>query len=218
MNILEVDSVQKAFGNRSVLTDIYLKCQTGEIIGLLGRNGTGKSTLMKIIFGTLPTIDKFIAINGKKYDRPFKTNGAIAYLPQHNFLLSNITVNKTAGIFISKDTITDFFDDEMLCGIKENKVSELSGGQLRYLEIKLLLHSNHKFVLLDEPFNGVAPIIIERLKVMIRRQSATKGIILTDHDYNNVLDVTNKLYLLFDGGIKPISSRNDLVEYGYLNA
>ncbi len=217
INILEIDSVQKSFGDKSILTDIYLRCQTGDIIGLLGRNGTGKSTLMKIMFGVMPTVDKFIAINGKKCDSPFATDGNIAYLPQHNFLLKNITVKTTAAIFLNNETVADFFTDDILAHLKENKVSQLSGGELRYLEIKLLLYSDSKFVLLDEPFNGIAPIIVERLKDMILIQSATKGIMLTDHDYNNVLNVATKFCIMFDGGIKYLSSKNQLVEYGYLS-
>ncbi len=68
-DILEIDSVIKSFDVKQILTDIYLKCQTGDIIGILGRNGTGKSTLLKILFGTLKAENSFIKINGKVYDR-----------------------------------------------------------------------------------------------------------------------------------------------------
>ena len=216
VNTLEIDSVQKSFGYKSILTDVYLKCQTGDIIGLLGRNGTGKSTLMKIVFGTMPTVEKFVAINGQKHDQLFKIPGAVAYLPQHNFLVKNITVNKAANLFIKDDLIADFFNDHILYSLRKNKVNQLSGGELRYLEVMLLLYSDNKFVLLDEPFNGIAPVIIDELKKMIQMQSAKKGIILTDHDYNNVLDVATRFCILFDGGIKSIGSKDDLVKYGYL--
>ena len=72
-NLLEIDSVVKSYYGRSVLTDIYVKCETGDILGLLGRNGSGKSTLLKILFGTLSAERKSIRIDGKIYDQPYKT-------------------------------------------------------------------------------------------------------------------------------------------------
>lgn len=107
-------------------------------------------------------------------------------------------------------------DDELLGKLRDNKINSLSGGESRYLEIKLLLNMPSKFVLLDEPFNGVAPVMIDQLKTMITQHSATKGIILTDHDYNNVLDVANRYCLVYDGGIKHIETKNDLVRWQYL--
>ncbi len=215
-NILEVDSVTQQYGDRQVLTDIYLKCQTGDIIGLLGRNGSGKSTLLKIIFGATPGNNKFIRIDGEVYRQPYKTVGQIGYLPQHNFLLNHLTVYKTVSLYLAADKIEPFLDDAIIGSLQFNKISALSGGELRYLEIKLLLHSNNKFILLDEPFNGVAPIVIEQVKVMIIAHSATKGIILTDHDYNNVLDVANRYCLMYDGAIKHIENKQDLVRWNYL--
>ncbi len=215
-NTLEVDSVIKRYGDRKVLSDIYLKCITGDIIGLLGRNGSGKSTLLKIIFGSIYSDNRFIRINGEVYNQPFKTTGLVGYLPQHNFLLQHLSVYKTTSLYLDADQIAPFLDDPIIGGLQHSKISSLSGGELRYLEIKLMLHSNYKFVLLDEPFNGVAPIVIERLKGIIIHHSKTKGIILTDHDYNNVLDVANRYCLIYEGAMKPIESKQDLVRWQYL--
>lgn len=213
---LEIDSVIKSYGNRQLLTDIYLKCRTGDIIGLLGRNGTGKSTLLKILFGSVKGDNSFIRIDGQVYNQPYKTIGLINYLPQHNFLLQHLSVYKTVALYLDKDQTALFLDDPLIGHLQKNKVSSLSGGELRYLEIRLLLFAPSKFLLLDEPFNGVAPLMIERLKSMIIEHSKTKGIILTDHDYNNVLDVASKYCLIYDGGIKPIANKQDLVRWQYL--
>jgi len=215
-NILEIDSVLKSFKGRRVLSDIYLKCETGDIIGMLGRNGSGKSTLLKILFGAMATDHKYIKIDGVIYDKPFKTPGLISYLPQHPFLLEHLSVEETATIYLDGIGIDTFLDDNLLGKLRKNKIATLSGGESRYLEIKLLLSMPSKFVLLDEPFNGVAPIMIDQLKEMITQHSVTKGIILTDHDYNNVLDVANKYCIVYDGGIKPIENKQDLVRYNYL--
>lgn len=215
-SLLEIDSALKSFDEIQVLTDIYLKCQTGDRIGLLGRNGCGKSTLLKVIFGTL-TSQKFIRIDGKIYEQPYKSNDQICYLPQHEFLPKRMTVEKVVKLYLKANEIADFLNDEILLPLKRNKIHFLSGGELRYLEIKLLLNTKSKFVLLDEPFNGVAPLLVEAIKDLIKNKSQTKGIILTDHDYNNVLEVANKYCLIYDGGIKELKSKIDLVKWGYIS-
>ena len=214
--LLEVDSIRKAFGYKQVLTDIALRCQPGDIIGLLGRNGSGKSTLLKIIFGTLFTDYKFIRINDEILDQPFKTKNIISYLNQDNFLPKNITVKQVIEIYSDDLDQKGFLEDEVLSKVLGTKIRNLSGGESRYLEVKLLLTLDSLFVLLDEPFNGISPLHIEIVKNMIIDKSVNKGIILTDHDYRNVLDVANKYYLLFDGGLKPIKTKQDLIDWGYV--
>jgi lipopolysaccharide export system ATP-binding protein len=213
---LEVDSIRKSFGDKQVLTDISLKCQPGDIIGLLGRNGTGKSTLLKIIFGTLYTDYKFIRINDEILNQPFKSNNRISYLPQDNFLPKNITVKKVVEIYSDDYDQNKFLEDDVLSKVTGTKIGNLSGGESRYFEVKLLLNLDSVFVLLDEPFNGISPLYIELIKAMILNKSSKKGIILTDHDYRNVLDVANKYYLLFDGGLKPVKTKQDLIDWGYV--
>jgi lipopolysaccharide export system ATP-binding protein len=215
-SILEVDSIRKSFGDKQVLTDISLSCQPGDIIGLLGRNGTGKSTLLKIIFGTLYTDYKFIRINDEVLTQPFKSKNIIAYLPQDNFLPKNITVNKVVEIYSDDFDQKKFLEDEVLSKVTRTKIGNLSGGESRYLEVKLLLNLDSIFVLLDEPFNGISPLHTELIKAMILNKSSKKGIILTDHDYRNVLDIANKYYLLFDGGLKSVKNKQDLIDWGYV--
>jgi lipopolysaccharide export system ATP-binding protein len=215
-NLLEIDSVVKAFDMHVVLTDIYLKCQTGDIIGMLGRNGTGKSTLMKILFGTLRADRKFIRIDGKVYDQPYKTINEICYLPQDSFLPKHMSIEKTIELYLGRDQVQNFLEDSILQKLYTSKISHLSGGELRYLEIKLLLHTDCKFLLLDEPFNGVSPILVGEIKKLILKTSEFKGIILTDHDYRNVLDVANQFCLIYDGGIKRIDDKRELVRWGYI--
>ena len=215
-NLLEIDSVVKSFDMHVVLTDIYMKCQTGDIIGMLGRNGTGKSTLMKILFGTLNADRKFIRIDGKVYDQPYKTINEICYLPQDSFLPKNMSIEKTIELYLGKNNVLSFLENPVFQNLKKSKISHLSGGELRYLEIKLLLHTDCKFILLDEPFNGVSPILVGEIKKLILKTSETKGIILTDHDYRNVLDVANQFCLIYDGGIKRIDDKQELVRWGYI--
>ena len=215
-NILEADSIRKDFGDKQILTDIYLKCQTGDIIGLLGRNGTGKSTLLKILYGTLYTDHKHISINGIPLNQPFKSKGAISFLNQNNFLPKHMTANQIIQLFDHHLDKKDFFEDSVLSKVSNTKIKNLSGGELRYLEIKIILNLDSKFVFLDEPFNGVAPIHIEIVKELIKAQAMTKGIILTDHDYSNVLDIANKYIILFDGGLRILKTKQEFIDWGYI--
>ena len=215
-NLLEADRIRKEFGTHQVLTDISITCQPGDSIGIPGRNGSGKSTLLKILFGTLCTDYKFIRINDEILDQPFKTRNTIAYLCQDNFLPKNITVKQVVEIYSNDIPSNAFLEDEVLAKVTGTKIRNLSGGESRYLEVKLLLNHNANFVLLDEPFNGISPLHVELIKKMILYQSLKKGIILTDHDYRNVLDVANKYYLLFDGRLKTIKTKQDLINWGYV--
>ena len=218
-HLLEIDSVNKSFGENRVLTDIYLKCETGDIIGMLGSNGSGKSTLLKILFGNMQAEQKFIRIGGKIFNRPYTASGEIAYLPQDSFIPRNMTLARAAKLYLNDDNrVNMFFDDATLYMVKYSKAVQLSGGELRYAEIKLLMSLDVKFVLLDEPFNGISPINIASVKKLIRNNAQHQGIILTDHDYRNVLDVANQYCLLWDGGLKRIRDKEDLALRGYMSA
>lgn len=138
------------------------------------------------------------------------------YLQVVNFLPENLSVEKVIGILCEEIDFKEFIDDEVLSKVLKTKIGNLSGGESRYLEVKILLNMNVAFLLLDEPFNGIFPFHIEGIKKMIVEKSVKKGIILSDHDYRNVLDVANKYFLLFDGGLKSVKSKEDLVEWGYI--
>ncbi len=215
-DILEVEGILKSFNSKQVLTDINLKCSTGEIIGILGRNGIGKSTLFRIIFGILSAENKNIRINNQIVEKLYLSPNAMKYLPQFNFLPQNSTVEQVINLYFPSEAKPNFVENEFLKKVLHTKISDLSGGEGRYLEITMLLKSNAKFILLDEPFNGMAPILTESVKNIIVNESKNKGIIITDQDYNNVIELANRLYLLRDGGLKEIKSKEELMSWGYL--
>lgn len=206
-NILEVDSIQKHVNKDFSLSDIYLRCETSEIIGIFGRNGSGKSLIMKIIFGTEKADHKFLRINDKCINEPYKLSDNVVYLPQNSFLPKNIYVQKIIKLYLDKDCIKDFQDDEIIQKINTLKIHELSGGELRYLELKLLLKSKAKFILLDEPLNALSPLLREKAVELITNEKSTKGIIITDHDFNNLYSITTKNYLMHKASLKKITSK-----------
>jgi ABC-type multidrug transport system ATPase subunit len=215
-HILEVDSVQKKFDYKIILSDVYLKCISGEIVGLLGRNGSGKSTLLKIIFGISDADYKFIRIDGLLKNKTKDLLKEISYLPQENFIPNSFSVKKAIQLSINKNLVSDFYDDEFIFELKDKKINELSGGELRYLEIKIILSNSSKFVLLDEPYNGLSPIMIEKINELIIKNSDKKGILITDHNYENVIKISTRLVLLKEGKTFCINSKNELINKGYL--
>jgi ABC-type multidrug transport system ATPase subunit len=215
-NVLEVDSVQKQYDGKIILSDVYLKCETNDIIGILGRNGSGKSTLLKIIFGIVNADFKFVRIDGEVKSKTNELLHQISYLPQENFIPNLFSVKKAIVLSIPKDKLEEFYADEMIQSILNKKIKHLSGGELRYLEIKLILNNPSKFVLLDEPYNGLSPLMVEKINALITSMSNKKGIIITDHNYENVIKVSTKIVLMKEGKIHHIKDKNELVEKGYL--
>lgn len=214
---LEVDSLIKQFGHKQLLTDIYLKCETGEVLGILGRNGTGKSTLLQIIFGSLEAESKSIRIDGQSYAEAYAKGDKIAYLPQGNFLPNTLTVSSIIRTFlfdeVSKNSVAT---DTRITPLLKKKVSALSGGERRYLQVLLILNLPTAFALLDEPFSQVEPLYRTDIKAVINLYKKEKGIIITDHDYVNLMEVSDKTFLLTGGALKPIHERKQLIEYNFL--
>lgn len=217
-HLLEIDSVQKNFGHQSIISDVYLKCETGDVIGILGRNGCGKSTLLKIIFGIVPADFKFIRIDGVVQLKPEALFQEISYLHQDSCIPKSLSVKKAVQLSIPKEQLHDFFADKFIQDIANTKIGHLSGGELRYLEIKLVLRNPSKFILLDEPYNGLSPLMAEKINQLILDNASQKGIIITDHNYQNVISVATQLTLMKEGKLHYLKDKMELVEKGYLNS
>ena len=209
---LEIDSILKSFGERTILADVYLKCCRGDIIALFGRNGTGKSTLLNIIFGTLKADRKFIRIDVKG---PAFRSGLLAYLPQHPSFPSHLKVSQIAELCIAPEDRKRFFADKILFRIRTSRICEISTGEQRYLEIKTTLFSPAPYILLDEPFSGVSPVVAEQIRKLMTESAQNHGIILTDHNFREVHKIANRITLLDDCYLKEIKNREELIPYGY---
>lgn len=216
MSRLHIDSIVKNYGTSKILQDIFLYCETGEIVGLLGRNGSGKSTLLKIIFGIESAETSYIKIGNKVIQNQLDRFGRLAYLSQHHFLPQNIKVSKLISLFCSKKNIEIIKENLSIKKILSQKPRELSSGELRYLETLLILYSDNDFILLDEPFHSLSPIVVEELKLIIKNISKEKGIIITDHRFQDVMEISNRMYLLSNTSLKPIKNVNELKKFGYL--
>ncbi len=213
---LYADSVQFSYTPaQQLLTGAYLKCRVGDVVGLLGRNGCGKSTLMKIIFGALKAQHSYIMINGKRTGRPFLTK-KIGYLPQHSFVPTYEKVSNLIHLMVGEQQATDsLLNDIRIRDLKDKKVYQLSAGELRYLEICLLIAQPTDFLLLDEPFSGLEPLYTEYIAELIVSFKDKKGFVISDHQYNNVLDIATHLVLLQNGGCRTLKDKKEL-EFFYI--
>jgi ABC-type multidrug transport system ATPase subunit len=216
MSGLHADSIRKQYGTRQILNDIFISCKAGELVGLLGRNGSEKSSLLKIIFGTLSADNKFVSVDQKKTGSLFAGRNMIRYLPQDNFLPNHIKIKDLFQCFCNKQSIGLLINNPLIQPHLGKKSAQLSGGEKRLVEILLMLQSEAKYLLLDEPFNGLSPLQIEVVKDLIRAHSSKKGFIITDHDYRNVLNLSSRVVLMDQGNTKMIKDFDELIEFGCL--
>lgn len=210
---LEADGIQLEFNNRSILSSIYLKCETGTITGLLGKNGAGKSCLMRIIHKSLDC-ESSIRIDGKSINFSDQTNEQILYLPQHHFIPKHLKLKTVLNHY--KLSSSDF--EKTIPGFesKENEsIGSFSGGERRLIEIYIIVKSNALFIMLDEPFTHLSPIQIERVQALITEEKTNKGFLVSDHLYQHILDISDHLYLLKDGRTILLKNRTEIETLGY---
>lgn len=214
--IIELDSVELNFNTCRILNGVYLKAETGTIVGLLGRDGSGKSCLLQVLFGSLQPKYKFIKIDGKPLLKSFYAQGNIVYLPQHELAPSQL---KTKTLFkllqVDWNAFAVHFDN--FSKYYESKLSAISGGERRVIETYAVLKQQSDIVLLDEPFSNIAPLYVEKIKQLITAEKSNKAIIITDHYFRAVLNICDTLYLLNNGCTKKIAAIEELEDYNYLN-
>jgi len=217
--VLKIHTISKSFGKNEILKDIFFSCKTGEITGLFGRNGCGKSTLLKIIYGTLKANRCVMSIDGKAiHPSEVIPKKLIAYLPQHRFLPKVPRVRDIIPVYYSSEEKQDaIFYDPLIAQISAKRVSELSIGQLRYFQVLLIGYLEHKFIMFDEPFSMIDPLYKEKISELLIKIKQRKGIILTDHYYNDVLDITNQNLLIKSGNIHKVNSKEELIKLKYLS-
>lgn len=220
MDLLKVTDVNKSYGKKAILKNINLDCKVGEIIGIFGRNGTGKSTLLKLIFGTVKADSILIKINSEIISqKAIIPSKRIGYLPQDTFLPKERKVREIIPFFFPKGDDQDkVFYSPQVSSFEKIKIGKLSLGQLRYLELLIIGNLNHQFLMLDEPFSMIEPIYKDVIKSLLLKLKKTKGIILTDHYYNDVLEITDENFVIKDSEIIKVVDKSDLVKYEYLRS
>lgn len=215
---LSITNATKSFGKKWVFSDLSLEVSRGEIVGLFGRNGSGKSTLLRMIFGTLRS-DALRLTMDEKMIAPKRVipDQWVAYLPQHKFLPARMRIRNIVPLYFQDEgTLDSIFYAPTVSQIENRTPAELSVGQRKYVEILLVAHLPHPFLLLDEPFSMIDPQYAELIEERLTELKKSKGILLTDHYYRHVLRIADRNFLLKDGSIHPVAGERALRERGYL--
>jgi ABC-type lipopolysaccharide export system ATPase subunit len=211
---LEADGIQLEFDGRRILSSIYIACETGKITGLLGRNGQGKSCLMKIIYGSLKC-EKSVRIDNTAQYEAYKRPDLLRYLPQFNFIPRSLSLKR---IFSDFDVDYSPFEKRFseFAQSYRSAIGDLSGGGQRLVELYVIVKSNSRFAILDEPFTHLSPIQIEKVNELLVDEKNNKGLLITDHMYRHVIDLSDNLYVLANGKTHLINKKEDLEALGYL--
>lgn len=220
---LSTKNLVKKYKSRAVVKGVSVEVSQGEIVGLLGPNGAGKTTTFYMIVGLVSPNSGEIFLDGKNITQEAMYQRAklgVGYLPQEASVFRKLSVedNLKAVLEMShfskqeqRERLEMLIDDFGLEHVRKNRGDFLSGGERRRTEIARALATDPKFILLDEPFAGVDPIAVEDIQSIIS-QLKTKniGILITDHNVQETLSITDRAYLLFEGNILKAGSAEEL--------
>ncbi|PHR74576.1 MAG: LPS export ABC transporter ATP-binding protein [Lutibacter sp.] len=223
--ILRAENIQKKYGSRLVVKGISLEVEQGQIVGLLGPNGAGKTTSFYMIVGMVQPNDGHIFLDDEEittapmYKRAQK---GIGYLAQEASVFRKLSVEDNILSVLQftklskkeqKQKMEDLIEEFGLGHVRKNRGDLLSGGERRRTEIARCLASDPKFILLDEPFAGVDPIAVEDIQSIVAQlKNRNIGILITDHDVQATLAITDKTYLMFEGGILKEGTPEELAQ------
>ncbi|UXD71360.1 ATP-binding cassette domain-containing protein [Sphingobacterium faecium] len=210
---LYLDSLSYSRGGRMILSGLFLELEPSTIVGLLGRNGTGKSTLMNCIFGNCKPDFAYMKCDGQIFNQGYKTK-KITYLTQYSFIPKRLTLLRAIQYFDLEDS--PIMDIDIVKERLLSKIGDLSTGLVRLFECLLVLYSKANYCLLDEPFSGLSPLYIDMIKQHILAVKSLKGILISDHYYTHVMDVSDRLLLLTGASLKSVQKIEDLVLHQYL--
>ena len=222
--MLKVSNIRKIINAKTIIDDISFKVNLGNIYGLLGPNGAGKTTTFYSIAGLIKCDEGEIYLgdsNITKLPMHKRSKLGIKYLPQEPSIFQNLTVMENLmGLaelsYASKKDVDQFveksIEDFKLSKILNSKGRELSGGQRRKVEIARTLAADPKIILLDEPFAGIDPIAIEEIQEILRIVANNNiGILITDHNVREALDICYKSIVISQGKVIATGSKDDLI-------
>ena len=222
---LEAKKIEKSYKSRKVVNGIDLELKQGEIVGLLGPNGAGKTTCFYMIVGLIKCDNGFISINEIDIsNEPMykRAKQGIGYLAQEASVFRKLTVEENIKAVLEltdkskseqENNLENLINEFSLEKVRKNRGDLLSGGERRRTEIARALATDPKFLLLDEPFAGVDPIAVEEIQKIIAHLKAKNiGVLITDHNVQETLAITDRTYLMFEGKILKSGKPEDLAQ------
>jgi lipopolysaccharide export system ATP-binding protein len=220
---LRAENLVKKYKSRSVVKGVSVEVNQGEIVGLLGPNGAGKTTSFYMIVGLVKPNDGKIFLDEKDITREpvFKrAQNGIGYLAQEASVFRDLSVEDNIMAVLEmtklskadrKAKVEELLEEFSLKHVRKNLGKVLSGGERRRTEIARALATDPKFVLLDEPFAGVDPIAVEEIQgIVAKLKNKNIGILITDHNVNETLSITDKAYLMYSGDILKAGTPEEL--------
>jgi len=223
--ILRADNIVKYYGKRAVVNGVSLNLKQGEIVGLLGPNGAGKTTSFYIMVGLVKPYAGHIYLDDLEITKlPMykRAQMGVGYLAQEASVFRTMSVEDNLYSVLEMTKLSkeeqyerceSLLDEFGLQSIRKNKGSLLSGGERRRTEIARALATNPKFILLDEPFAGVDPIAVEDIQQIVATlKDKNIGILITDHNVHETLNITDRAYLLFEGKILKQGTAEELAK------
>ncbi|MCW8933293.1 MAG: LPS export ABC transporter ATP-binding protein [Gammaproteobacteria bacterium] len=215
MNILRAENMVKRFSKRTVVNNVSISVQSGEVVGLLGPNGAGKTTSFYMMVGLIPVDEGVISLNQQDITRlPMHSRAkrGIGYLPQEASVFRKLTVAENILSILqirpelnSKQRelmLQNLLDELQIEHIRDNTGISLSGGERRRVEIARALATEPEFILLDEPFAGVDPISVLEIQRIIKQLTEKNiGVLITDHNVRETLGICERAYILSSGEV-----------------
>lgn len=211
---LRAENLVKTYGGRTVVKDVSYEVSQGEVVGLLGPNGAGKTTSFYMTVGLVTPENGRILLDGKDITSEAMYKRAqmgLGYLPQEASIFRNLSVEENIKAILEftplskadqKDRLEELIREFRLGHVRKNMGNVLSGGERRRTEIARCLATNPKFILLDEPFAGIDPIAVEDIQqIILKLRQKNIGVLITDHNVQETLFITNRAYLLYEGSI-----------------
>lgn len=220
---LHTDIIKKSYKSRQVVKGVSIEVKQGEIVGLLGPNGAGKTTSFYMIVGLVNPDEGNVYLDDKNitdYAMYKRSQLGIGYLPQEVSVFRKLSVEDNIMAILEmtpmeekerKERLEELLEEFSLNHVRKTLGNRLSGGEKRRTEIARALATNPKFLLLDEPFAGVDPIAVEDIQSIVSDlKKKNIGILITDHNVQETLSITDRAYLLFEGSILKSGTAEEL--------
>ena len=224
MRLLEVHSLTKAYSGKPVVRGVSLSVKRGEVVGLLGPNGAGKTTTFYMIVGIIAPDEGQILFDNQDLTHlsiHMRARYGIGYLSQEPSVFRKLTVAENIMAVLETLPLTrmerlrrldSLLNELNIAHLRDSKAYTLSGGEMRRLEITRALVTNPSFLLLDEPFSGIDPIVVkEAQEIIADLRSKGIGVLITDHNVRETLSITDRAYLIAEGRILISGTSTDLI-------
>lgn len=222
--ILSADHLKKTYNGRTVVQNVSLSVESGEVIGLLGPNGAGKTTSFYMMVGLVKADEGQINLMNENVTRDplhVRAKKGIGYLPQEASVFRELTVEENIFSVLEirdlsdkerQNSLDNLVRDFGLDHIRKSKGRELSGGERRRVEIARALALDPKFVLLDEPFAGVDPLAVSDIQSIIKRLKAKNiGVLITDHNVRETLGIVDRAYIMSAGELLVSGTPDEII-------